>query len=603
MPVSAALLAAVTLALAVAAARASARVAFTMLFATIVLVPAPLAVPTGGVTSELHVSRVVLLGVLVGVLWRHRNARVWRATPTALAFLVYLAVVLLTGIVFAPLVLDVGGQLSVYLGVVEQAIVLVVCTALVRTDPDALWFIRPVAGVLIVSAAIATVEHLTGSSWGHFLFQAAPAQQGIDAAAPLALRAGAARVRAGNEFPLGFAWVSAALLPLLVVLVVRRPRFRFPLLVLAGGIVVSTIYWSYTRSALVGVVASFVVLGLLARERRVSAVVIAVVALGVAAFVAAPSLSQHFSAAVDTGSIAVREQRLPIVLEAVAAHPWTGLGLTGLQSVGLQGVDATYLLAYGVTGAAGLAGLIGLLAVAAMSVGRGVLALDPRTRMVSAALTAGVVTLVAAGGAYDAMALNGTADVLWVLVAVGIVVAEREKGPVTLWAAPSLLPPVATFGALAGIAALLAAPTHHARQFEFSTLPIVQEAGFYDPNQPGDTLVNTVCGVAQAEADRLPDVSVDCRDPFTSPGLGILRIEAPSANGVAAAVAAIRAAVRSAGVRSLSAVPESAAVAGEPTLATTAPLWLPVVVVMLLFVWSGVVLRGVQRRAARRRPA
>ena len=96
--------------------------------------------------------------------------------------------------------------------------------------------------------------------------------------------------------------------------------------------------------------------------------------------------------------------------------------------------------------------------VAALGVGRGALTQTRPLRVTAAALTAGVVTLIVAGGAFDSMALNGTADVLWVLVAVGTVVAERDQGAVSLRAVPPLLPPIATLGALAGIVALFAAP-------------------------------------------------------------------------------------------------------------------------------------------------
>jgi hypothetical protein len=163
--VAAALLALVTLVVAGVAACVSQRAAFSLLFASIVLVPASLSLPTGGLTSQLSVHRVVMLGVLAGLVWRHREGRIWRVTPIVLAFLVYLAVVLLTGIVFTPTVIDVGGQVATYVNVVEQLVVLVVCTALVRADPDAVWFLRPISAVLLLSAGIAAIEHATGGSW------------------------------------------------------------------------------------------------------------------------------------------------------------------------------------------------------------------------------------------------------------------------------------------------------------------------------------------------------------------------------------------------------------------------------------------------------
>jgi hypothetical protein len=549
------------------------------------------------------VHRAVLLGVLGGLVWRHRRASLWRVSPTVLAFVVYLAVVLLTGIILAPEVLDVSEQVAAYLLIVEQVVVLIVCTVLVRLDPDVTWFLRPIAGVLVVSAGIAGIEHLTGDSWSHWLFQAVPSQQEQAAAQELAVRGGTVRVRAGNEFPLGYAWVSAAMLPAFLVVLLRRWRFAIPVLFAGSALVIATIYWSFARSAIVAVIAAIVVLGVLARDRRVASLVLVAAALGIAAFVVAPALSQHFSSSVDAGSIDVRQQRLPIVLAAVADHPWTGLGLTGLKTLGLQGVDATYLLSYGVTGAGGLAGLLGLLTVAFLGVARGAMTDNRELRLTAAALSAGVITLIGAGGAFDAMALTGTADVLWVLVGVGIVVAERSRGPVTLLATPPLLAPVASLAALAGVVLVVTAPTHHSRQVQFSVLPVAQQAAFYDPVEPGDTRIDTVCDTAEAEVAAMSDVSVSCRNTFTAPGLGVMRVEAESAEDVTAALSAIESATKRAGVSALEPIPETPLVGGRPTVRTTAPLWLPVVVIMLLFAWSGLVLAAVRRRVRARQRA
>lgn len=594
-----AVLALAILVLAGLAAWASHRAAFTVLFGSIVLIPASLSFPTAGVTSLLTVHRVVLLGALAGVVWRHRRRDLWRANPTAFAFLIYLTIVLVCGIMLAPTLLNLNDQLTAYLGIVEQAVVLVTCTALVRLDPEPAWFIKPLAGVLVISVVIACIEHLTGDSWSHWLFRFAPSQQGNPAAAVLAHRAGTVRVRAGNEYPLGFAWVAAALLPVFLVVAVRLPRWRVLALLAGSSVIFASIYWSFARSAILGVIVGIVVVGVLARDRRITALVVAAAALSLAAFVAAPELSHHFSSSIDQGSVDVRQQRVPIVLGAVAEHPWTGLGLTGLKTLGLQGVDATYLLSYGVTGAIGLAALLGLLAVAFFGVVRGVLAQLQESRMAAAALTAGVVTLVAAGGAFDSMTLNGTADVLWVVVAIGTVLAERNLGPVTLRVTPSLVPPVVGLAALVGIGLFLAAPTNYSRQVQFSTLPVQQEAAAYNPVQPGNTLINTVCGAARAQAESLPGVTLSCRDLFTAPGLGVLRVQAGSAVAVDNALSHVEDAIQNAGVRSLTPVPETPLTAGLPTIALTSPVWVPILAVMLLFAWSGVAMRFLGRRGPR----
>src|SRR3954471_24799670 len=129
-----AVLALATLVLAGLAAWASQRTAFALLVGSIVLIPASLSLPTAGVTSLLTVHRVVILGALVGIVWRHRRRELWRGSPTTVSFLLYLAIVLVTGIMLAPTVLNLDDQVTTYLGIVEQAAVLVTCTALVRLD-------------------------------------------------------------------------------------------------------------------------------------------------------------------------------------------------------------------------------------------------------------------------------------------------------------------------------------------------------------------------------------------------------------------------------------------------------------------------------------
>src|SRR4051794_31689708 len=399
------LLALLTIAAALVAARWPGRTGFTVLVASIVLVPATLTLPNG-VSASLTVHRVVLVGLLVGLLVRHRP-QVWRPTPTSLAFLVYLLLLLIAGVVLATPAVALGTEMSRYVDFVEQAAVLVACTAIVRNDPDAAWFVIPLTGVLLVSAGIGVVEHFTHDSWSHWLFSRLPSQQGSPAAGELALRGGAVRVRGGNDYPLGYAWVLAALLPFLVVASMRLRRSRALLLVGGGSLVVAAIYWSYARSALFGLLVALVVTGLAARDRRVGIVVCAAVALGVAAFVFAPQLSHHFSTAIDQGSIDVREQRIPIVLEAVAHRPWTGLGLGGLLLLGLPSTDATYLLIYGDAGVAGLAGLVGLLGVATFGVARGLAAQSRDLRRAAAAALGATLAVGAAGSGVDAAVLGG----------------------------------------------------------------------------------------------------------------------------------------------------------------------------------------------------
>jgi O-antigen ligase/polysaccharide polymerase Wzy-like membrane protein len=593
------ILALLTVAAALVAARWPGRVGFTVLVASIVLLPTTLVLPNG-LSSYLTVHRVVLIGLLVGLLVRERS-RIWRPTPTSLAFVLFLFLLLVAGVMLASPTIAFSAELSKYVDFVEQAVVLVVCTAIVRRDRDPAWFVYPLTAVLLVSAGIGVIEHFTHASWSHWLFSRLPSQKGSPAAGPLALRQGQVRVRGGNDYPLGYAWVLAALLPFLVVASLRLKRSRPLLLVGGSALVVAGIYWSYSRSALLGILVALVVTGLAARDRRVGVVVCAAVALGVAAFVFAPQLSHHFSSAVDQGSIDVRQQRIPIVLQAVAHRPWTGLGLNGLLLLGLPATDATYLLAYGEAGVAGLAGLVGLLGVAAFGVARGASAQPPHLRRAAAAALGGALAIVAAGLAFDAMALLGTADVLWIVVAVGLVIGERARRPVSMRVVPDLFAPFVALAALAGVALVLLAPSHYAQDLTFTTLPVVRDSAAYDPVVTGDQLIATACNAIEAQTSALSGVSTNCRNLYTAPGVGALRVQARSADDVRSAEATLAQVVKSAGISHYATSPASSIERGRPTLYVTAPLWLTVAVVMLLFALSDVVLRVLAPRARARR--
>jgi hypothetical protein len=587
-----------TVVAAFAAARKPGRVGFTILVGSIVLLPASLVLPNG-LTSLLTVHRVVLIGLLLGLVVRRGPDDRWRPTPTTLAFLLYLVVVLVTGVLLAAPGLDSGEVLEKFLNIAEQPLVLIACLAIVRSDAEPSWYLKPLAGVLMVSAGIATVEHVTSSSWSQWIFNGLPSQKGNAAATDLAVRDGIRRVRAGNEYPLGFAWVAAALLPAFIVVALRRKRWVGTVLVLGSAMVAGGIYWSFARSALVGMIVALVILAVAARDHRVSAVVVAGAALGIAAFVAAPALSHHFSSSVDQGSIDVREQRIPIVLDAVAERPWTGLGLTGLRLIGLPGTDATYLLTYGELGAGGLAALVGLLLIAVIGVARGAAAPTARSRAPTAAVLAGAVTLVVAGLAFDAMALVGTADVLWVLVGVGLAMAERTQGAVSLRAVPDLYAPIAAAAALVGVGVVIAAPTHYAQEVNFSTLPTQRQVAPYNPVVTGDSLVDTVCDVVRAKTRFMPGVETSCRNLFTAPGVGTFRVSSSSSDRTIEAVAELRQAAIGAGVTDLALDASTPVEEGRATSATTAPLWLSLVVLMVLFGTSGQWLSYIVRRRRR----
>lgn len=574
-------LAALTVLAAAYAAIAPPRRAFAILVGAIVLVPVQLTLPTG-VTNALSVHVVVLIAVLGGLAWRTFAGRiprtVWRATAPSLVWWVYLLVVVIVGIALTSPGLVVGNQLTKFSNIVEELAVLIAVTALARSDPQPRSFLRPLAVILLLSLSIAVIEHITGGSWGHWLFSHLNSQKGVQAASPLAERGGTLRVRAGAAYPLGFAWLSAALLPMLVVAVMRS-RWRQVRMVLAGAAIALTIaciYWSYSRSALLGVVIALAVLGLAGRDRQVFGLVFLALVVGAVLIYGVPSIAHHFSSAVDTGSISVRQQRVPIVLGAVAGRPWTGLGLTGLDLVGLQGTDATYLLTYGEIGCVGLAALVAVLFVGMWSAGRGLFSHHRSDRLAAAALVGAAATVIASGFALDSLSLLDTGDMLWVFVGLATVLGERAMGTVRLRSVSPRWFAVPIAGGIVGALMLALAPVHHATTYVFSTLPNRQEAAAYNPVVTGNGLVDTACGAAEAQAAALPGIKLDCRNTFGAPGVGQLRVEAASAAAVRSDSAAVFGAITRAGVLDLRTVPVIAQSTGRPTALLTAPAWLAI---------------------------
>ncbi len=93
-----------------------------------------------------------------------------------------------------------------------------------------------------------------------------------------------------------------------------------------------------------------VVLGIASRDRRFVAVAVGALAFAAVAVLADPHLLTMLSPSADQGSIDVRAQRLPVVWQAVSAHPVTGLGYSGLDYYGVTTTDSSWLLQYAETG-------------------------------------------------------------------------------------------------------------------------------------------------------------------------------------------------------------------------------------------------------------
>lgn len=548
----AAAVALLTVALAAVAALARPRLAFAAVLAATVLVPDTLALPTG-VTSVLTVHLVVLIGALGGQAWRMLAGRtdpaVWRPTGASLGLAAYLVVALLVGLSFAAPGVSVASGSSRAVDLLQQLAALVVCTGLIREDGDPFGFVMPTIAILMTSVGIGFIEHVTGGSWGHFLFSRLPSQSNTPAATPLQTRGNAVRIRAGADFALSYAIVLVALLSMLFVAALLGRGAKRWLLAAGGVLSLVAIYWSGSRSALLALVVMVLVLGLLARRAAVTMTMIGLVIVVALAVLALPALGHHFSAGIDQGSINVREQRLPIILGAVSQRPFTGLGLSGLSLLGISAVDSTYLLVYGETGVIGLAALLGAMVATFWSIGRGLKGNgDPAYRVLAAGSMAGILAILAGGVALDVIDLPSVADVIWILAAIGLVSAEVSAGPARLLRPVPTLVTATLAAAVVGVLPAALVPTHQATSYTFFTMPTLDEVGSGDLSLTGNTLIASACGVITAEAAHLPGVSVSCRNPYQATGQGLFTVQAGSSRQIVTAAAQLQAAAARAGL-------------------------------------------------------
>ena len=509
------------------------RWAFALLTGVIVLVPATLVVPNGFSPLPTFV-RVATVTVAIGLLVR-RGGRDWTPTPVHVGAALLAVGTLVTGVALALPELSISELLQAWASVVEPLVVFAVAVACVRATADLRHVLRVLAAVALLAAALGALEHVSGRSLGGFLFSLSGSQAGETAALPLEQRAGQTRVRVGQEFALAYAWVLAALLPAVLAAPWRRLRGLVPLA--GAGLLVLAAYWSFSRSAPIALAVALTAFAVLLRDRRATAVLVAALLAGSLAAVTAPTLTSRFEAAVDQGALDVRAERRPVVLEAAAERPLQGLGLSGISTLDLSAVDQSYLLTYTETGVVGVVLLVGAVGCGVAVAGRG--ARGPRSpgRTACSVAVSGAVVLLVAGLAFDALAVRGTADLLWLLLAVGVAAAEQARSPLRAGLPRTGLSrrtAVVAGGVVTGAVLSAAWPSSFALSTDFRTLSTQREAGLYDPIGTGRVLVRTVCGVAQAVA--ADDVSVDCRLREPAAGVGSLRIAAPSEQQVLAAL-------------------------------------------------------------------
>ena len=558
---------------------------------TAVIVPTTLTVPHTHF-AQMTVQHVVAIMLVIRLarMVAHRDIRAASLVPgpALAALLTVLAFSFAFGVVFSASAGYVSGGSQRLIDLATQVVFFLGCLVLVRLLPSPWRAMTIAAAVVAISAGIAIIEHFTHGSFGHWIFSKLTAQKQTDAAHPLALRDNEQRVRAGAEFALEFAWVSVMLLPAFIVRAARVrnvSRWVAPALaLLAAAEVTIAVFWSFSRSSLAAAGVAVVVLGVLARDRRLAGIALATVGAALVAYALVPSVSTHLRTTSTDVSLVARLHRLEPILGQVAQHPFRGLGLGNLLASGFRTTDNALLLNYVEIGVLGLLTLALLFLVVVVHTLRATFSARPDERPIAAACCVGAIAYVAAAQAYDAFTLIQAPQVLWFLVAVATVVAERGTAPVRL---PVPRRRVVSGVALGGVAigwlVFAVAPRHAAEDLVLKTLPATSDTAPYDTTYAGLQLVDTACQAATIEAASLRDVSIDCRPVDLSVGAGTLHVQAPTTGRVRTAVIDLVQTMRDrAGVQFLQAEPLGDAVVGRPSYAKTAPAWVPLFLLGLL---------------------
>lgn len=558
--------------------------ALVVLAGTVALVPGSLPLP--GAPGVLTVHRLVMLAAGAGLVRQCRRQELpWEVLrPPALVWrlLLVVGVVGVLGVGLLQPHTDASAAARNWQALAVQAPFLLVWVALVRACDDVLTGAAVLVAVTLVSGTIALMEAATGTSYARLWFHAVPGLLTTDQAQVLATRGGHVRVRAAADFTLAFAWVTAAVVPLLLVLAALRRRTRPLLLAVGLPVLVVAVVLTYSRTVVLPLLLLVVLLGVVLRDTGIRLAAAAVLGAAVVVLVASPRLAGQFTTAVDIGSIDVRVQRLPVIGSLVAGHPWTGLGISGLASQGIAATDSSYLLSYAEVGVLGLAAFVAVLVGA---VGESLLAVRSAVRaerLVALAAALGLVLLAAGTFTFDTFSAPAAAETFWLLAALGLVAQDGQPAPWRLGHRLRLGAVAAAF--VVGLLLRTAAPTHVAQTWQFESLlpyPATVAAATYT----GTEIRTTFCKLAK-EAVR--PAALTCQAIGDAPGQGLLRLEADTADGLRAQQRRVISATSS--VRQLSwlrLMPRGPSLTGTPTGMRTAPGWLPVLVAVLVLPLPG----------------
>ncbi|MGH9084208.1 MAG: O-antigen ligase family protein [Acidimicrobiales bacterium] len=577
---------------AVLTTRSSVRLAFATTFSVVLLVPDTATLPGPGL-GNLPMYRIALLALLGGLLARHGLGRdpdsPWRPNRMHAAMLLWVVGAAVVGVAAAEPGLGMTTRSQALGLIVDQLLMLVAVVAVVRITRDPWSIARIIAGVFVVSVVIATSERLFDWSYARWFLHRPGFRAEVQGVQELEERGAATRVRGAAEFALAYAWVSVLLLPsLLAVLSHASARLR-SLLWLLPPLAAATIAWTQSRSALPALGIGVVLLAAASRFRRVLVLFAIVAALGAGALLlSSPSLREPYDSASARQSDESRADRQAIGAAIARERPVLGQGLSSISSrFALVGLDLEFLSVFVEQGAVGVALFGFVLAVALVSCGRGLRAPPGRDRTLSAAATTTVLLGVAGAFAFDLFKVPGVSLPFWAVVGLGAAHAERSVPPgpwvtserLRAWIAawwPRVRIALPMAGVAVGIVLAATVPTRARWEGSFESMPVsTVTAADGDFEYTGSLLSEAICDLAGTlHVDR---TSIECRTIEGSGGLGAIAWQGASAESVRVHAFATAAALHAAfpGFRAHATTTEPAT--DGPPWATTAPVWLGLV--------------------------
>lgn len=548
-----------------------------VLVATWLLVPGATRLPGAG-TGQLFIHRALIAAVILGLLRGLVAGRIERRAiairGTHLAFIAFLAVSLLTGVILAEPRVPATLNNNTYAGIAEQFVFFVVALAVFRTVGAryAAVVVTVTAGVL---AAIAVSEGLLSWSYTQWLTRDLPDATGL-LSLDLAPRGRFERVRGAATFALELGWITALLLPLTVATALSA-RGRGRLLWAVPATLIVAMVWTWSRSAYAGLAVGLLVLALgVVVDRPHRAAPLAVVGLVLGGLALQGPLRTALDLGQTRGEQDVRFQRLPELFDLASERPLVGLGLGGLLARRFTVVDISWVNSYATIGVLGVVALAALLLTAAHGAGRFLLVGPSRTRLLAAGAAGGVVVAPIGLAAYDLFSLRNSTETVWALAALALA-ANEELGvlPVPMQRRAQLVPRPAFALGLLGLAGgfilALSIPVVHNMDALFTTIsPRTAAVAVRDNPYPGKVLGQTGCLVLDAVDF---EASVVCRDLDRIPGgVGAVRIESADRETTARTYSAVDARLAETFPHAMLTVVDQGS--GRPTWATTAPLWM-----------------------------